>query len=355
MTGRRSRSDRRAALAALLACALSACAGTGVDGWFDRVFGARESKPHYLLEAPPPSPDLVGRLSFRKIRKEDTLVDLAPELGVGYVELLAANPGIDPWIPPDGTRLAVPTARLLPSGEREGIVVNLGDLRLYYFAKDAPPRSYPIGIAKDGYATPQGVTMVKAKKEKPTWIPGESARRDDPKLPLQIPPGPDNPLGEYALYLGWQSYLIHGTNLPGGVGRHSSRGCIRLYPEHIAELFPLVPIGTPVRVVNEPVKLGWIGGELYLEVNPAADDSLRLDEDGKLPDAPLPKGLREQVKRAAGKDVARVDWDKVEEIAKGRYGIPSRITGAPAPTQSAGTNRNAPPLATTRPAGRVAK
>jgi L,D-transpeptidase ErfK/SrfK len=221
----------------------------------------------------------------------------------------------------------VPEARLLPSGKREGIVVNLGDLRLYHFAADQPPRSYPIGIAKDGYATPLGVTTVKNKKEKPTWVPGESARRDDPELPARVPPGPENPLGEHALYLGWQSYLIHGTNLPGGVGRHSSRGCIRLYPDDIAELFERVEIGTPVRVVNEPVKLGWIGGELYLEVNPAPDDSLRLDEDGKLPDAPPPKNLREQVKRAAGKDVARVDWAKVEEIAKSRYGIPSRITG----------------------------
>jgi L,D-transpeptidase ErfK/SrfK len=349
MTGHRSRSGRSAALVALAACALSACAGDFLG------FGAR--KPRYLLEAPPPSEDLVGRLSFRETRKQDTLIDLAPELGVGYVELLAANPGVDPWIPPDGTRLAVPAARLLPGGEREGIVVNLGDLRLYYFAEDAPPRSYPIGIAKDGYATPLGVTMVKGKKEKPTWVPGESARRDDPELPARVPPGPDNPLGEHALYLGWQSYLIHGTNLSGGVGRHSSRGCIRLYPDDIAELFELVEIGTPVRVVNEPVKLGWIGGELYLEVNPAADDSLRLDEDGVLPDAPPPKNLRELVKRAAGKEVGRVDWAKVEEIAKGRYGIPSRITGRaqPAAAQSAGTKRKAPASATTLPAGRLAK
>lgn len=355
MTGRRSRSARRALALAALACALSACAG-GVGGFFERVFGSREPKgPRYVLEAPPPSPDLVGRLSFRDLTKDDTLVDLAPALGIGYVELLAANPGVDPWIPPDGTRLAIPGARLLPAGKREGIVVNLGDLRLYYFAKDGPVRSYPIGIAKDGYATPQGVTVVKAKKEQPTWIPGESARRDDPKLPARIPPGPDNPLGEYALYLGWQSYLIHGTNLPAGVGRHSSRGCIRLYPDHIAELFPLVAVGTPVRVVNEPVKLGWVGGELYLEVNPDADDSLRLDEEGALPPAEPPKGLAERVKRAAGKDVARVDWTKVDEIARARYGIPSRITYAGATAQSTGANTKAPPLATTRPAGRVAK
>ncbi len=319
MTERRSRSARSAVLAALL---VSACARA-------------PEPPRYLLEAPPPSRDLVGKLSFREARGEDTLIDLAPELRVGYVELLAANPGVDPWLPGDGTRLAVPGARLLPSGKREGIVVNLGDLHLYYFAKDAPPRAYPIGIAKDGYATPLGVTAVKAKKEKPSWVPGESARRDKPELPAAIPPGPDNPLGEYALYLGWPTYLIHGTNDPRGVGRHSSRGCIRLYPDDIAELYAKVEPGTPVRVINEPVKLGWVAGELYLEVNPDADQSLELDETGKLADPRAPNGLRELVKRAAGKQLKRIDWGLVERAGLRRVGVPTRIT-RPLPVASGG-------------------
>jgi len=312
MTGRRSRSVRSAALVMLLA---TACAGG---------FGSPRSR--YLLEAPPPSSDLVGRLTIHRARSQDTLIDLAPELGVGYVELLAANPGIDPWLPPGGARLLVPNARLLPSARRDGIVVNLGDLRLYYFEKGVPVRAYPIGIAKDGYATPLGVTSVRAKREKPAWVPGESARRDDPSLPARVKPGPDNPLGEHALYLGWPTYLIHGTNEPRGVGRHSSRGCIRLYPDDIAELYERVQPGTPVRVVNQPVKLGWIGGELYLEVNPDSAQSLQLDETGKL-DAPgvLP-ALREQVARAAGKQLERVDWALVERVALRRYGIPARVT-----------------------------
>jgi L,D-transpeptidase ErfK/SrfK len=328
MTGRRSRFARSpwrgpAARALVFWLAVTACARA-------------PEPPHYLLESPPPSRDLVGKLSFHETRAEDTLVDLAPELGVGYVELLAANPGVDPWLP-GATRLAVPGARLLPSGKREGIVVNVGDLHLYWYAKDAPPRSYPIGIAKDGYATPIGVTSVKGKKEKPTWVPGESAHRDDPKLANAIPPGPTNPLGEYALYLGWPSYLIHGTNEPRGVGRHSSRGCIRLYPGDIAELFGQVPLGTPVRVVNEPVKLGWVGGELYLEVNPDPDQSLELDENGKIA-APRPaKGLRELVTRAAGKDAKRVDWEVVERAGQKRIGVPTRVTrpvAGPAPAAS---------------------
>ena len=302
MTGRRSRFARSAAL---LVLAAAAC-GTPAR--------------RYVLESPPHSPDLVGRLEYRVARADDTLVDLAPALGVGYVELLAANPGVDPWLPKDGTRLVVPRARLLPSGPREGIVVNLGDLHLYYFEKGRPPRIYPIGIAKDGYATPLGVTTVTAKRERPTWIPGPSARADG--KPARVEPGPDNPLGLHALYLGWPSYLIHGTNEPRGVGRHSSRGCVRLYPDDMAELYGLVQVGTPVRVVYEPVKLGRIGGALFIEANPDAEASLALDESGQKPAAPLPADLRARVTRAAGNDAARIDWPRVEGAALRRTGVP---------------------------------
>ena len=311
-------SVRSAALLLGVALAASACVGG--------PYRTGPQRERYVLEAPPPSPDLVGKLSFYETHAEDTLIDLAPALGVGYVELVAANPGVDPWLPGEGTRLAVPAARLLPSGPREGIVVNLGDLHLYYFEKDAPVRAYPIGIAKDGYATPTGVTEVKGKREKPPWIPGESARRDNPSLPKSVQPGPDNPLGEHVLYLGWPTYLIHGTNDPRGVGRHSSRGCIRLYPDDIAELYRLADPGTPVRVVNEPVKLGWIGGELYLEVNPDAEESLQLDETAKRGTQNAPAGLHEQVARAAGSQATRIDWARVEEIGRRRFGVPSRIT-----------------------------
>lgn len=322
MTGRRSRSARSAAWIALLLCSGCAVART----------------PRHFLEAPPPSPDLVGRLAFHEARAEDTLIDLAPELGVGYVELLAANPGVDPWLPPDGTRLVVPSVRLLPSVRREGIVVNLGDLHLYYFEPGASPRAYPIGIAKDGYATPLGVTTIMSKREKPTWVPGPSARRDG--YPEMMKPGPDNPLGDYALYLGWSGYLIHGTNDPRGVGRHSSRGCIRLYPADITELYARVEPGTPVRVVNEPVKLGWIGGELYLEVNPDQEQSLELDEKGKLATARAPAGLRQRVTRAAGKAESRIDWARVERAGLRRSGVPNRIT-IPAAETAAPAQRDA--------------
>jgi L,D-transpeptidase ErfK/SrfK len=315
---------RRAACVALLVLVFAAgCAGR---------------PPRHPLERPPPSPDLVGRLAFHEARAEDTLVDLAPALGVGYVELVNANLGVDPWLPKAGTRLVLPQARLLPSGPREGIVVNLGDLRLYFFEPGQPPRSAPIGVAKDGYATPLGVTEVKEKREKPTWVPGPSARRDG--YPAQVPPGPDNPLGEHALYLGWPGYLIHGTNDPRGVGRHSSRGCIRLYPWHMASLYARVAPGTQVRVVNEPVKLGWIGGQLYLEVNPDAEQSLELDESAKLEAPRAPDDLRERVTRAAGKHAGRLDWPRIERAALRRSGVPTPIL-RPGPTRAAAPNDQA--------------
>lgn len=283
--------------------------------------------PRHLLENPPPSPDLVGRLSFKPAEAEDTFVDLAPELGIGYVELVAANQHLDPWVPTPGERIVIPNVHLLPVGPRDGIVVNTGDMRLYHFASGEAPRSYPIGIAKEGYATPHGNTKVVRKKENPTWYPGPSALRDDPTLPRAIPPGPENRLGAFALYLGWPTYLIHGTNDPRGVGRHSSRGCIRLYPEHIEELFARVPVGTKVRVVHEPVKTGWVGGELYLEVHPDADRALALDESGKLEREPA-RDLRKLVEQAAGDEVARVDWTRVARVSLFSAGVPVRVTGA---------------------------
>jgi L,D-transpeptidase ErfK/SrfK len=307
MTARPSKSGPSAALILLL----TACAPA--------LQGPRHPMERDL------GPEVAGRLRFHVARGDDTLVDLAVQSGVGYVELLAANPGVDPWLPTKGMRIVVPDAHLLPTGPREGIVINLGELRLCYFDPAGPPRSYPIGIAKRGRRTPKGSTKVVRKREKPTWVPGPSARREDPTLKASVPPGPENPLGEHALYLGWQSYLIHGTNLPEGVGRHSSRGCIRLYPEHIAELYARVEPGTKVRVVEEPVKFARVAGELWLEVHPDAKQSLQIDETGRFDPAPPPR-LRERVAKEAGADLARIDWEAVERAGLARTGIPVPIT-----------------------------
>ena len=330
-TARRSRSNpervgpaARAHRLAAVACAGLLAASTGC-ALLPKLKGFEGPKRH-LLENPPPSPDLVGRLTFKAAVAEDTFVDLAPTLGVGYVELALANQHLDPWVPKPGERIVVPNVHLLPSGSREGIVVNTGDMRLYHFAKGERPRSYPVGIAKEGYATPHGATKVVRKQANPTWFPGPSARRDDPTLPAAVPPGPENRLGAYALYLGWPTYLIHGTNDPRGVGRHSSRGCIRLYPQHIEELFARVAVDTKVRVVHEPVKTGWVAGELYLEVHPDAERALALDESGKLEPDP-DRDLRAIVTAAAGAELSRVDWQRVARVAEVSAGIPVRITG----------------------------
>jgi L,D-transpeptidase ErfK/SrfK len=286
-------------------------------------------RPVHPLERDLGAPELTGQLRFHVARRDDTLVDLAVQYGVGYVEMLAANPGVDPWLPPPGKRLVVPDVHLVPPGPREGIVVNLAEMRLYYFEPGARARSYPIGIARSGWDTPRGRTIVTNKREKPTWVPGPSARREDPTLARAIPPGPDNPLGEHALYLGWPSYLIHGTNLPPGVGRHSSRGCIRLYPEHMAELYARVSKGTPVRVLEEPVKLAWVRGDLYLEVHPDPEQALQLDETGRF-DPAAPPGLRRRVEREAGEAAAQIDWAAVERAGLERTGIPVQVLRVPA-------------------------
>ena len=155
------------------------------------------------------------------------------------------------------TLLTLPTQFILPDAPREGIVINYGELRLYHFRKDEPVQTYAIGVGRDGFELKFGQTKIVRKKEKPTWYPTESTRRDKPEVGTVVPPGPDNPLGEYAMYLGWPTYLIHGTNKPYGVGRRVSRGCIRMYPAGVERLFAEVPVGTPVTAVDQLVKAGW--------------------------------------------------------------------------------------------------
>jgi L,D-transpeptidase ErfK/SrfK len=271
--------------------------------------------------------DMVGEIRHYTIQKEDTLLDVARQYDLGYVELVAANPGVDAWIPKPGTRILLPTAHLIPDAPREGIVINVAEMRLYYFPADAGGVvTFPIGIGVEGWGTPLGTTRVVSKREHPTWTPPESIRIEHHgDLPAFVPPGPDNPLGDFALDLGWPRYLIHGTNKPYGVGRRVSHGCIRLYPEDIKRLFGWVPVGTPVTVVDQQVKLGWVKGELYLEVHP----SLAEANDIEIGTTPVPKpipDLRERVKAAAGSKAGQVDWLLVDRTARDRRGIPVRIT-----------------------------
>jgi L,D-transpeptidase ErfK/SrfK len=257
---------------------------------------------------------------------EDTLLDVARRFNLGYVEMVAANPGTDPWIPGEGTDVVLPTVHLLPDAEPVGVVINLADMRLYYFGEPGiRPRSYPIGIGREGLTTPLGTTEIARKKKDPIWHPTARMRAEDPELPEVVPSGPDNPMGTRAMYLGWPLYAIHGTNKPWGVGRRASSGCIRMYPEHAEELFDLVEIGTKVNVVDQPIKLEWIDGTLFMEAHPTQLQSDQLEAEGRF-EPELPSQVVDQVLAAAGDHANRLDWSRIRRATVERRGYPIRIT-----------------------------
>ena len=185
--------------------------------------------------------------------------------------------------------------------------------------------TYPIGVGRQGRETPLGSTSIAAKRANPTWTPPPSIRAERPELPATVPPGPENPLGLFALNLGWNNYVIHGTNKPYGIGRRVSSGCIRLYPEDIERLFDTVKVGSPVMVVDQAVKLGWAGGELYIEAHPTVAEGDDLEEKGWYTPTSVP-GLKERILEAAGIHATRIDWPAVARAEQAKRGIPVRIT-----------------------------
>ena len=233
------------------------------------------------FEYPPAEFDLIGAVQVVEARYEDTLLDIARRYDIGQDEILGANPTVDRWLPGEGTRVLIPSRYILPPPPHKGLILNLPEMRLYYFPKpkDGQPRevqTYPVSIGRMEWATPLGETKVVSKQKDPAWRPPESIRAEhaangDP-LPKYVPPGPDNPLGRYAMRLGIPGYLIHGTNKAYGVGMRVSHGCIRMLPEDIEYLFPQVPVGTPIRIINQPAKAGWHGGDLYLEMHPPLEE-----------------------------------------------------------------------------------
>jgi L,D-transpeptidase ErfK/SrfK len=174
--------------------------------------------------------DVIGVPSFHTVTESDTLLDIAREYDLGYVEVRAANPGVDPWLPSAGNTLTLPRQHVLPDAPRRGIVINLPELRLYYFPARGAPSSFPIGIGGEGRETPVGHTTIARKRIHPTWTPTKSEREEDPDLSASVPPGPDNPMGDRALYLGWTGYAIHGTDKPysiAGATATAASACIR--------------------------------------------------------------------------------------------------------------------------------
>lgn len=240
------------------------------------------SRNYFVLEDP--SQSVIGEPQIVFTREEDTFSDLAREYGLGYDEIVAANPNIDPWLPGDNTPVLLPTQYVLPNVPRRGVVLNIASKRLFYFPAVAEGESvkvmtYPIGIGRLGWETPLGATSVVSKARNPHWYVPASVRKEhaemgDP-LPAVVLPGPDNPLGLHVLKLGIPGYLIHGTNQPYGVGMRVSHGCVRLYPENIELLYSLVNVGEAVRIINEPYLSGWANGDLYFESHqPLEDDAV---------------------------------------------------------------------------------
>lgn len=268
---------------------------------------------------------LVGALRTVEARFEDTLDDLGEHHGFGYLEMLAANPGVDPWLPGEGVEVFLPGWHVLPEAPRSGIVINLPEYRLYFFPPDGGRViTYPVGIGREGWSSPIGQTRVARKEANPSWYPPQSIREEHAAkgdfLPSVVPPGPDNPMGPFKMNLAMGAYVIHGTNKKFGIGMRVSHGCFRMRNPDITQLFPHIPLGTAVSIVNQPFKLGVDGDLLYLEAHAP------LDEHG-LPStidrqAAIQQLLQEQASRVAG---FRLDWRQIRDVVHAEEGVPRQI------------------------------
>jgi L,D-transpeptidase ErfK/SrfK len=332
----------RAAAAALAACCLLAACSL-----FGPLRHQAAPPPPPVAPAPPalpppvvtqrfelePGQSVVGAVQVVAASKDDTLTDIARRFNVGYEEILRANPKVDPWLPGEGTEIIVPSQFVLPNAPYTGVVINIAAMRIFYFPPvKAGERTvvitHPIGIGKVGWRTPEGVTKIVRRQKDPTWRVPVSVRKEHhdngEDLDPVIGPGPDNPLGKYAFYLQWPSYLIHGTNKPAGVGLRSSHGCIRLYPEDIEQLFNMVPIGTQVRVVNQPFEFGWGDGQLYLQPYDVLEDDARdwNKAQRKLLSKELAATLQQELKRQH----QQIDWELVASLTRNPRGVPVPIS-----------------------------
>ncbi|HEY4365979.1 MAG TPA: L,D-transpeptidase family protein [Steroidobacteraceae bacterium] len=290
---------------------------------------------------PTGSDTVIGQTEKVVVGHDDTMLDIGRAHGVGYEEMVAANPGVDPWVPGVGREVMVPTRYVLPDAPREGIVVSLAEHRLYYYpqpkaGEPAMVLTYPISVGRMDWNTPLGLTRVIDKRTRPIWYPPESVRKehaaDGRPLPKAVPPGPDNPLGEYAMRLAIPggAYLIHGTNKPEGVGMQVTHGCIRMYPEDIEKFFKMVAVNTPVRIIHQPYKMGWLGNELYIEVHVPLEGAQGAAE----------RSLTDITRLlvAATQDRAvPIDWARAEDAFTRASGIPVPVMLATATSQIAGS------------------
>lgn len=259
---------------------------------------------------------VIGRIEQHTVQDDESLIEIARNYSVGFNAIQSANPDLDAFIPPSGSLVTLPLAWVLPE-KREGLVINLSELRLFYFFKDSQGdnliATFPIGIGVEGNSTPTGVFKITEKMQQPAWRVPPSIRKREPDLPSVVPPGPENPMGTHALRLSLGDVLIHGTHRPLGVGRRVSHGCMRLYPEDIPILYSLVPKGTKVTILRQPVKIGIRDDRVYIEVH--EDDEFKGDY------------ARESVYLLKkGKLISRVSMKKVRSALKFKTGFPVDIS-----------------------------
>lgn len=282
------------------------------------------------LPLPPPGEDVVGEIKVIKARYEDTFADLGTANDLGYLEMQAANPGVDAWLPGAGSDIVLPTRFILPPGPREGIVINLAEYRMYYFPKGKDVLyTYPLGIGREGWGSPVTQARITAKTPNPSWYPPKSIREehaaDGDILPTYVPPGPDNPLGPYKLTLSTPGYLIHGSNKKFGIGMRVSHGCFRMLNNNVLELASMVPVGTSVRVINEPYKFGVSGGKIYLEAHaPLSEQEGVTASEGEKQTAVVNAMIK------SGKfNGQQLDWQLVREVVNAEDGLPIDVASLP--------------------------
>lgn len=318
-----------------------------------------------------------GQPLYITAKREESLIDIAMQYLLGQEEVVRANKGVDRWLPGDGAKVRIPSSYLLPDAPRQGVVINLPEYRLYYYPPaparaalpvvkksplkkpqlNQPPSldipeipvapspapvqrkviSYSVGIGRVDWKTPLGVTKVVGKVTNPTWTPPPSIRAEHlakgDVLPEVWPAGPDNPLGLFAFRLGIPGYLLHSTNKPQGVGMQVSHGCMRLYPKDIEQMFPMLPVGTPVNIVNQPVKVGWSNGLLYIESHP----NLEGEETSYQQRLDIALNLIDKVSSVP----VRVNGAALKMALEESNGLPTVISSNEAPTESP---ESAPPL-----------
>lgn len=234
----------------------------------------------FTIDAATSAVGAASPVTIHTATKDDSLVELARHYGIGFNEIELANPGVDAFVPGENWKVRIPSLWVLPDAPKEGIVINTSEMRLYYFAplkkgSQTKVTTFPIGIGDEGTETPAGSYKISEKRPNPSWHPPASIRKERPELPAVVPPGPENPLGTHAMRLSKTNYLVHGTHRPFGVGRQVSHGCIRLYPEHIPQLFEMVPMGTKVTIVKQPIKVGVRNKRVFVEIH--EDPYVKID------------------------------------------------------------------------------